>query len=207
MLDTLNFHFQIHACELNSSEFDQWFVNLLVNPTNLTAVLSDPTSLAKLLSVPSVIGNPTFTQKLFEYGTWNKATANKIIDGANGSSGSKALRFVGNTGVTVAGVSSGKLTIYDWPHWRIGIDMTDVSTIEFYARRVNAHGSIAVYVDTIGSKLAHINYAQVSTAWTKYQFDMSGYTGNRVLIVCGGYIDSTGATNSETHYSDIKFNY
>ena len=50
----------------------------------------------------------------------------------------------------------------------------------------------------------YVHYNDLPTSWTEYSLDVSNITGTQVLTFIGGYTDSTGATSSNTKYSNIR---
>lgn len=85
--------------------------------------------------------------------------------------------------------------------WYRKIDLTDYTTLEFYARNGKT-GDIMICIDDTIVK--RIRYTNVPSTWTKYKVDVSEYKGEHTLAIAGGYADKTGNEDSNTQYRNIK---
>lgn len=86
--------------------------------------------------------------------------------------------------------------------WYKTVDLTDYSTIEFYARNGEANGDIMICVDN--TIIHRVRYTDVPNTWTKYTVDISKYEGEHTLAIAGGYADNTGSQDSNTQYRNIR---
>ena len=85
--------------------------------------------------------------------------------------------------------------------WYHTIDLTDYTTLEFYARN-GGTGDVMICIDDTIVK--RIRYTNVPTIWTKYKVDVSKYKGKHIIAIAGGYADNTGSDSSNTQYRSIK---
>lgn len=86
--------------------------------------------------------------------------------------------------------------------WSKTINFDDYNTLEFYARKGHDDGDMMVGIDK--NIITRVRFTQFPTTWTKYQIDVSEYTGQHTLILAGGYADKSGSVDSNTQYCNIK---
>lgn len=90
--------------------------------------------------------------------------------------------------------------------WAINIDMTSYSKLYFWARLVQAHGSMGVWIGE--TRAIFYNYGDYgwhgNSQWTYYEIDVSAFTGIQEITFIGGYTDWSGNANSQTQYSNIN---
>ena len=86
--------------------------------------------------------------------------------------------------------------------WYKTINFDDYNTLEFYARKGHDDGDMMVGIDK--NIITRIRFTEFPTTWTKYQIDVSGYTGQHTLVLAGGYADRSGSIDSNTQYCNIK---
>ena len=78
----------------------------------------------------------------------------------------------------------------------------------FYGRKIKDHGQPSVYIyNEEGVVTAQIteSYTNLDSEWHQYLIKLSDIKGNVDIIFQGGYIDSTGDSESEYVFSDIIF--
>lgn len=136
-----------------------------------------------------------FTKEYLEQGQTNGNT--KITQ--NNYDGTDGLSMTGNS--TNA---SGTINLSKVNRWYKEIDITNYNTLEFYAKKGKDNGIVGIYIDNI--RVFNVWYTYLPTNWTKYQADLSEYTGVHTISIVGGYSDKTGNTSSNTQYCDIKLN-
>lgn len=136
-----------------------------------------------------------FTKEYLEQGQTNGNT--QITQ--NNYNGADGLSMTGNS--TNA---SGTMDLSKANRWYKEIDITNYNTLEFYAKKGKDNGIVGIYIDNI--RVFNVWYTYLPTNWTKYQADLSEYTGVHTISIVGGYSDKTGNTSSNTQYCDIKLN-
>jgi hypothetical protein len=125
------------------------------------------------------------------------STASAVL-ASGGYQGGKLLNFIGASVINEAYDNNPWVNM---PRYDIGLDMTNLTKLSFYARKVAQHGNIMVVID--GVAVMNINYGSAPTAWTSYEIDLSGYSGYHNLTLLGGYSDLSGHSASQTQYSNI----
>jgi hypothetical protein len=126
---------------------------------------------------------------LYQAGSYSAASS---ILPSGGYSGGPILNLIGRSAAN------------SWngaPHYTISLDLTDIYSLSFYARKINNHGSALISVDGVG--IYSVHYNTLPSSWTNYQLDLSSYSGVHTLTLTGGYGDTSGNTSSQTQYSDI----
>ena len=86
--------------------------------------------------------------------------------------------------------------------WEKEIDFTNLSILSFYAKKGADHGAINIRIDN--EQIYFLSYSDMNGDWKKYFIDLTKYTGIHKLLICGGWGDSTGNSNSNTQYCDIR---
>ena len=108
-------------------------------------------------------------------------------------------------GLSITGNTAGRNSQKTDNRWEKDIDLTNVSLLTFFAKKGTDHGGVYINIDD--TKICEINYHQFYNDWIGYYVDLSEYQGTHKLTLCGGYIDDTGFTNSNTQYCDIRIYY
>ena len=108
--------------------------------------------------------------------------------------------------LSITGVSESNIneadSIEGKNRWYKTIDLTNYNTLEFYARNAKDNGDIMIFIDS--RMIEKVRYTNVPSIWTKYQVDVSKYSGKHELSIAGGYADSAGSEESNTQYRNIK---
>lgn len=125
--------------------------------------------------------------------------------------------FNNTDGITLVGAASNPSPYNNWSayiRWDYNVDFSKYKTLTFYGRKDAGNGNVKVMI-TDGLTTASgttvyaqvdVNYASLSTGtWYSYSIDTSAISGTKKVSFIGGYTDSTGASNSSTSYSNIKF--
>lgn len=86
--------------------------------------------------------------------------------------------------------------------WYKTIDLTNYNTLEFYARKGHDNGDLMVGIDK--NIVKRVRFQDFPNIWTKYTIDVSGYEGEHIVTLAGGYADMSGSPESNTEYRSIK---
>lgn len=159
-------------------------------------------SFSKLLTISDF----TDAKKISRTNTFTYTMLTNQVDGTDGirivgrssESGSSVWYYIASLGTVI-----------------IPVNVTNYSSLTFYARKVVNHGNIQVrasvneittstLIDST-DEIVDLRYAITDTEWHKYTFDLSSYTGILYFAFCGGYADATGSTSSATEYCNVIF--
>lgn len=124
--------------------------------------------------------------------------------------GSEGFKIVGRPNLAYNVVTYGDLLI-----WEYDFNLTGVTYLKFYAKKVVNHGCMAVYMDCPTSikktdngfvpyTLLEVGYSILPTYWTQYTIDVSALSGIHKVGIMGGYFDGSGSTASETQICKIE---
>lgn len=86
--------------------------------------------------------------------------------------------------------------------WYKSIDLTEYTTLKFYAKKGANHGTLMLFID--GTSILIVGYNSFSTEWVEYEVDISSYDGFHEIGFGGGYSDNTGSGGSNTQYCNIR---
>ena len=125
---------------------------------------------------------------------------NKVVCTTNTMDGTAGLNITGTNST-----SCNNANYNNYLKWYKQIDLTQYCKLKFYAKKGRDHGSIRVFIDgvCIFSKL----YGSLDTNWNEYEISLSDYIGEHELAFSGGYFDSSGNSNSNTQFCNIRFVY
>ena len=115
---------------------------------------------------------------------------------------SAGLRIIGRSSEAYSSTQPYKQS--DKIRWYKSIDLTKFNNIEFYAKKVENHGSICIYIDD--ERIFCKTYDELPTDWTSYNVSLNDYTGTHTVGIIGGYPDNSGSTSSQTEICNIKIN-
>lgn len=110
---------------------------------------------------------------------------------ANQYGGTYGLRCVGACKRSWDGDEPAEHYAGDYIGAMFKIDVTDYNKLSYYAKKVKDNGCVFVELFDSSGKA--------------YSIDLSDLTGTVTILFQGGYVDYTGAFDSETIFSDITF--
>ncbi len=85
-------------------------------------------------------------------------------------------------------------------------DISKFKYLVFYGKKISDHGQLSAYVyDENGTVVAECTktYHDLDNEWHQYLIDVSQFEGRVTIIFNGGFIDSSGNSDSQYVFSDI----
>ena len=204
-------------CTTDTSANTYTISNTCVSPIGMSDCSKTGNGLVRITYLSADVVQPiTVTRSILDQGTFVNVTPTYLTNQVDGADGFTIVgTATNNTNATCNGAQWYQWNY--WLRWDYQIDLTNYSTIKYYARKNANHGVGRVYItdgihnDPVcdGSTNVllkqEIHYNDLPTSWTEYTIDVSGITGTRTISFIGGYVDSTGYSSSSTSYSNIRF--
>lgn len=166
--------------------------------TTITATAEDESGINAICNIEIKRKEFTFTKEFLQQGN----TYGNVSITENNINGTAGLTIIGYANVSTA---TAERPVSKQLRWYKDIDLTEINSLEFFAKKVVNHGSAYIFVDN--EFIFKCDYDNLSTEWTKLKVDLSKYTGKHTLGIGGGYSDYTGNSESQTQFCDIKFIY
>lgn len=85
-------------------------------------------------------------------------------------------------------------------------DLSAYSYLIFHGKKLNAQGQLGVYIynqEGVHIRDKIVNYVELDNEWHQYYVDVSDISGAVTIIFNGGYVDSTGSTESKYVFSNV----